>query len=338
MPRTSHPIPTRLALGLLFAASLLGLAEVGARLSGITPAFRAEATGQWRMTPNLRGHLMQGMREPHNFQVTTNGDGFRTSAPKTGEDGQIRVALMGDSTVFGWGVEDDESIASVAESSLQALGFTNLHVLNMGQPGYSTGMAGWLFKGVVAEYTPDLTIVFISMHDFNRTLLSDVERVYGPQGLSARIRSFLVKHVSLYELLRRKIYPLADRAQLLPNQKTSEARVERVSDKERALVLDQMNAVASQWGGRVAVGFLPFFSDLSEGGATHASTRLGMVQASEWSATTGQTLYDLRHCCGPGAAERTFPFDHGHLNALGNREVGVALAEDLREHLLPQLK
>jgi lysophospholipase L1-like esterase len=199
-------------------------------------------------------------------------------------------------------------------------------------------MAGWLFEEVVASYKPDLTIVFISMHDFNRTLLSDVERVHGPQGLAARFRSFLVRHVSMYEFLRRKIYPMADRAQILPEQKTSEARVERVSDAERDLVLDQMNAVAGQWGGRVGVGFLPFFSDLSTGGAIHANMRLGMPQASAWSARTGQALYDLRHCCGPGADERTFPFDHGHLNALGNREVGVALAADIRKHLLTQLK
>jgi len=325
-------------LGLLFAASLMGLAEVAARLSGVTPAYRADAMGQWRMTPNLKGHLMQGMREPHNFQITTNGDGFRTTALKSKDAGQVRIALMGDSTVFGWGVEDDESVANVAEASLQDLGFTDVQVLNMGQPGYSTGMAGWLFEEVVAGYTPDLTIVFISMHDFNRTLLSDVERVHGPQGLSARVRSFLVRHVSVYELLRRKLYPMADRAQILPEQKSSEARVQRVSDAERDLVLDQMNARANQWGGRVAVGFLPFFSDLSTGGATHANTRLGMPQASAWSAQNNQTLYDLRHCCGPGAAERTFPFDHGHLNALGNKEVGVALAADIQKHLLAQSK
>jgi lysophospholipase L1-like esterase len=290
------------------------------------------------MTPNLKGHLMQGMREPHKFQISTNADGFRITAPKTREDGQVRVALMGDSTVFGWGVEDDESIADVAEASLHEMGFAQVQVLNMGQPGYSTGMAGWLFEGVVADYQPDLTIVFISMHDFNLTLLSDVERVHGPKGISARIRSLLVRHVSLYELLRRKIYPMADRAQLLPDQKSAEARVERVSDAERDLVLDQMNALSSQWGGSVAVGFLPFFSDLSDGASAHLGTRIGVDHAAAWSKRSGQPLYDLRRCCGPGAAERTFSFDHGHLNALGNREVGIALAADLNQHLLGQLK
>ena len=88
----------------------------------------------------------------------------------------------------------------------------------------------------------------------------------------------------------------------------------------------------------MSAGFLPFFSDLSEGGAAHVGTRIGVEQATAWSDRGGHALYDLRRCCGPGAAERTFPFDHGHLNALGNREVGIALAADVHKHLLTQLK
>lgn len=334
MSRRSPSLPVKFLLGVTFAAALIGLAEVGARLSGTQPAYQPDAMGRWQTQPNLSAHRMTGLREPHDFKVTTNTHGLRTGHPIDAADDERRVAVMGDSTVFGWGVEDTESIAAAAEASLSELGRTDLTVINAGQPGYSTAMAGWLFEGAVAQYRPDLTIVFVSMHDFNRTLISDVERHLGPQGLSAQLRALLVRHVRLYALLRKQIYPLAHEAQLLPDRASKEARVPRVSDPERFRVLARMQSIADDWGGKVTVGFLPFHRDLM-GGAV--SDRPGLTQAQSWSESNTVPVVDLRTCCGPGADARTFPFDRGHLNALGNQEVGQSLAQFLVEHLPTQV-
>ena len=245
---------------------------------------------------------------------------------------------MGDSTVFGWGVEDGESIGAYAEAALRERGAANVEVLNAGQPGYSTGMAAWLFEEAVASYRPDWTIVFISMHDFNRTLISDVERVHGPQSLSAAWRSFLARDVALYEGLRKIIYPLTDKAQIMPNEETGEMRVPRVSDIERTQSLGRMQAMADAWGGKVTIGFLPFFADLMEGPNGRSIDRPGMNHGMAWAADQGRPIFDIRACCGPGADALTFPFDHGHLNAAGNQVAGEALAEQILVHLFPQIQ
>tara|TARA_B100000575_G_scaffold276376_1_gene261763 strand:- start:248 stop:1276 length:1029 start_codon:yes stop_codon:yes gene_type:complete len=335
MKRTPSRRRVRFALGVIFAAALLGVAEVGSRLAGVTPAYKPDAMGQWRMTPNLRAHRMTGMREPHNFAISTNEDGFRTRASPARSAERTRVVIMGDSTVFGWGVEDTEGIAETAETALAARGIHSIEVLNFGQPGYSTGMAGWLFEEAVAAYEPDLTIVFVSMHDFNRSLISDVERVHGAASLTASVRSMLVQHVALYEVLRRQLFPLADKAQILPHEASSEARVERVSSAERVQVLNRMRTIAAKWGGDIAMGFLPFYADFSAQ-ASAGTTRPGLAEAALWSSTHDRPLFDLRRCCSGSPDERTFPFDHGHLNALGNREVGEALADSLAAHLVSQ--
>jgi len=243
---------------------------------------------------------------------------------------------MGDSTVFGWGVSDQSSIAAVAETALKAKGLDTIDVINAGQPGYSTGMVGWLFENTVSLYKPNLTIVFVSMHDFNRTLISDIERHRGPQNLRAHLRTFLVKKVSLYELMRRQLYPLAHETQLLPDVQTKERRVMRVSDEERSRVLDTMATQAASWGGEIAIGFLPFHRDMMVGPDSAAIDRPGLKQAQAWSNAHKQTLFDLRSCCGPGADDRTFPFDRGHLNALGNTEAGMALARQIQAHSVSQ--
>jgi len=334
MKRRRPSLSARLVLGLTFAAALLGLAEVGARLSGVMPAYQPDAMGRWQTQPNLSSHTMTGLREPHQFRVTTNAHGLRTPHAIAPEPGEWRVAVMGDSTVFGWGVEDTESIAAFAERTLQALERPDIRVINAGQPGYSTAMAGWLFERAVAEYQPDLTVVFVSMHDFNRTLMSDAERYLGTEGPAAGFRAFLVQHVRLYAVLRQHLYPLAHEAQLLPDRPSKEARVPRVSDAERSRVLEHMQAMATRWGGRVTVGFLPFHRDLMDG---TSPDRPGLAQAQAWSEAHGVPVLDLRACCGPGADERTFSFDRGHLNALGNDEVGEALANALAAHLPPKI-
>jgi lysophospholipase L1-like esterase len=300
----------------------------------VQPAYQPDAMGRWQTQPSLSAHTMTGLREPHNFRVTTNAHGLRTLHPTAAAEDELRVAVMGDSTVFGWGVEDTESIAATAEAALSVLGRTELKVINAGQPGYSTAMAGWLFEQAVAGYRPDLTIVFVSMHDFNRTLISDVERHLGPQSLSAQVRALLVRHVRLYALLRKQIYPLAHEAQLLPDRQSKEARVPRVSDPERHHVLRRMQDLADTWGGKITVGFLPFHRDLM---GDAPGDRPGLEQAEAWSASHSVPVFDLRACCGPGADARTFDFDRGHLNALGNREVGDALAQALIVHLPSQI-
>jgi lysophospholipase L1-like esterase len=334
----------RLLMGLIVAITVLGLAEVGARLTGLQPAYDPDGTGSWRTMPNLVRHTMMGMREPHQFRISTDAEGLRTSLSPARTAGTTRIAVMGDSTVFGWGVQDDESISAFAQAALAREGHPNIELLNAGQPGYSTGMVAWLFEHAVSQYEPDWTIVFISMHDFNFTLISDVERVHGPTSLSAAWRGFLVRHVALYEGLRRIVFPLADKAQLMPTEyyrqpiAYGDRRVQRVSNVERTYALDRMQAAAQTWNGNITVGYLPFYSDLMEGPSGRSLERPGLRHSEVWARTNGLPLFDLRACCGPGADAYTFPFDHGHLNAAGNRAVGEALAEQILRHLSPQLQ
>ena len=325
-----------MTLGLIFAAALMGLAEVVVRLSGVRSTYQHDELGQWRVTSDLQQQSFSESQGGHYFRVSTNADGFRTSSGRERPDGQARIALMGDSTVFGWGVNDAESIAAVAEAELGRMGH-DVHVLNLGQPGYSTAMVGGLFQDTVVAYEPDLTIVFIPMHDYNKSLVSDLEFLQGAQTVRGAIRAWLVQNVALYELLRRQLYPLALEPQLLPHEASQEERVERVSIDERRTVLNQMREAALPWGGEVSVGLLPLYADLQRGSgaeqsasglaAVHLTRRPGLDDLADWSDRHRRPVFDLRDCCARGGKDRTFPFDHSHLNALGSREVGMALAE-----------
>jgi hypothetical protein len=299
-------------LGLAFAGVLLLLMEAGLRLMGVGPAYRVEVLGQWRFAANLQSHPYQGSQDGHSFLVTTNADGLRTGLQRERTSGIRRVALMGDSTVFGWGVDDGQTIADGVQLS-------NTEILNAAQPGYSTTMMAWLFEEVVQRYQPDITIVFVPMHDTNLVLVSDREVLEGGASMGARVRVGLAQHSRIFEVLRRALFTTASQAWLIPGQQQSkEPRVPRVSDAERSQAVGAIVGLSAGWGGKVMVGYVPFKADLELGGIHKRPTE-------DWLKNLqGIEVADLRACC--KSKGLVLPDDPGHLNAEGNLKVGAALS------------
>ncbi len=307
----------------MVSALLLVVMELGLRIFGVRPAYRPEALGQWRMQANLQDQAMRGPRDGHSFRLSTNPDGLRTKLPKARTEGIPRVALLGDSTVFGWGVDDGQTVADgVAE------GLPGVEVLNAGQPGYSTTQAAWLMGEVVAGYAPDIAVFFIPMHDHNQVLVSDRELLLGGAGPVARLRVLLARHLSLYQALRQLVFPATDRPFLMPDQANGEPRVDRVSDAERSLALAEAAAALAPSGGRVTVGWLPFQADLMGQGQ-------GDRPSAAWVRGLGAQLplpvVDVRACC--QGEDLVLADDPGHLSAAGNRAAGLAIADLLRANL-----
>jgi lysophospholipase L1-like esterase len=328
MKKSSSGRSLRALYGLIVACCLVGLTEIGLRLGGVEAAYDLHRLGRWQTTPNLTDVRMRGAADGHDFILNTNSDGLRTQIPTKRRPGVMRVAIMGDSNVFGWGLSEGETLAAQAQATSLKAGL-ELEVINAGQPGYSTAQMGWLFNEILGEYQPDLTILFLSMHDHNQVLVSDLEVLAGPQSLRADARVFLAKHSRIYEMIRRQLYSKARIVQLLPGEISSDARVSRVSDSERERVLGLMIDKAKTWDGHIAIGFLPNHKDLHPPPPNMRRTRHGETWAAQWSQQTQMALVDLRACCVGDPDDKVFPFDRGHLNARGNAQVGASLAKEL---------
>lgn len=317
-----------LGFGLAVAVLVLWLAEVGLRLGGVQPAYRADDVGGWRMQPKVDAQPITG-HEGTRFVLTTNDDGLRTRARRTPAPGVRRVVLMGDSTVFGWGVDDGDT---VADALAEGLG-PGFDVVNAGQPGYSTTQMEALYSRVVHAYAGDLVVVFVPMHDDNRVLVSDREHLEGGRGTAA-VRVLLADHSRLYQLLRGVLFTHSRTAALVPGRdESAEPRVPRVSDTERDENFDRIRAALAASGGRLAIGHLPFLADLSGEARTE---RYSVPWARAYAERTGTPIVDLRACCTtPDAAALVLPQDPGHLASEGNRRVGAAAVEPIRALLGP---
>ncbi|GDX79787.1 hypothetical protein LBMAG42_15980 [Deltaproteobacteria bacterium] len=329
-PRRRRKLRRNLLFGAIVTIVVLYLLEVGLRLAGVQPAYQADAVGGWRMLPRVTNSTMRG-HEGTSFTLTTNDDGLRTTLRKARTPGVKRVALLGDSTTFGWGVNNGETLADGLQAGLDAAG-ERVEVMNAGQPGYSTTQMVALYDRAVHLYQPDVMIVFVPMHDNNQVLVSDREYLNGASGPLAGIRVLLAENSRIYQVLRQRVYPLSHEASLVPGRdKSAELRVPRVSDRERDNNFDHLRESLSETGGIVAIGHLPFLADLL-GEANEV--RFSEPWGAAYSARTGAPIVDLRACCaGQGGEALVLPLDPGHLNAAGNRLVGAAAVPPVRELL-----
>jgi len=107
----------------------------------------------WEMTPGAQGDF-QGI------QVRINSVGLR-SPEITPEKpaGTRRIALLGDSIVFGAGVEEGQVAARQLETILRERLGGRIEVINAGVSGYNAVQEAALFFDRVARYQPDLVIV-----------------------------------------------------------------------------------------------------------------------------------------------------------------------------------
>ena len=69
--------------------------------------------------------------------------GYRGRPVPRKQAGEVRIAMLGGSTVFGWGLPSHESIGAFLEKRLNAATSTRFSVINLGAPGQ--GAYGFLF-------------------------------------------------------------------------------------------------------------------------------------------------------------------------------------------------
>ena len=151
---------------------------------GWTPNCYAAELELFRPHPEIGYDLKPNFRSASGaFRISTNARGLR--GPDLDSEkpaGRIRIAILGESSAFGYLVSDGQEIDRLLESKLRAAG-QNVEVLNGGVPGYNLFHTSVRYREVVAPLKPNLVILYLGWNDLTSYVISET-----PNDESFRVR------------------------------------------------------------------------------------------------------------------------------------------------------
>lgn len=208
--RKLSPVHGALLLGLSSALCLIGgelyvrafhAAEVDAdelrRFAGaanLRPIARASAN------PELVFELRPGLDVTWvAARVVTDDSGCRTRPGEAAvQDAALRVALVGDSVPFGWGVEYAETYGAVLERMLEKHGSRSVRLRNFSVPGYNSHHNRIVVRDRVLAWDPDLLILHYDHNDADPIGFypeSYMGPEYGDNPLGSALIKFVMRRV-----------------------------------------------------------------------------------------------------------------------------------------------
>jgi lysophospholipase L1-like esterase len=229
--------------------------------------------------------------------------------------GERRLMTLGDSSVFGFGVEEDAVFGAVASARL------SMTSVNGGTPGYTSVQALQTLQDVGAQVQPDIVVVATLWSDLFQTD-APIERAGGQQNPSA-----------LYRLSTRVLAPWlpAPAVGWLEGEQGAPAlgREARVGLDRYRQTLDELVSTSRRLGATPVILILPAPADLD----TEALPPTISAYRDELRSVGER--HGLMVIDGPavfhdsGATNADF-YDQVHPSASGHQKLGEALARALK--------
>jgi len=206
-PRARATLLQKLALSVGTLAVILVLGEVGLRVAGFAkgPARFFDPQIGYRFLPNQSRTVLTNDGTPI-CKVTFNEEGFRGplfTGPKP--EGTTRIACVGDSFTFGWGVEDDESFpAQLAARIEERAGAGEVEVNNFGVPGYNLWNSRQSYLALTRPTEPDVVLIAFYLNDLSppdvgpRNTDTGFMRLIGKTALAEAFHIHLRRHFSVF--------------------------------------------------------------------------------------------------------------------------------------------
>ncbi|MFN0149241.1 MAG: SGNH/GDSL hydrolase family protein [bacterium] len=287
--------------------------------------------------------------------VTINSKGLRgREIPYERTPGKARIALLGDSFAWGFGVSDDDALAPQLERTLG----DGVEVVNMGVIGYGTDQEVLFYENEGRRYSPDLVLLVFCLNDVENNV-SDRDRWYGkprfvldsdsltltnvPVSSDAKWDDWLTefrperaandrvpfkRRFRAYTFLTERYYKLRERLEIVRPGLFSDGFNPQREEAWRVTfrLLERLRRDVEADGARFAVLLVPRLEQLR-----YPSWVRVNVTLSAFCEGAGIEFYDFLHAYrrAPNGESMFFPVD-GHWNAAGHRFAAEKLAEHLR--------
>jgi lysophospholipase L1-like esterase len=171
------------------------------------------------------------------FPVTIDARGFRSTGRPPPASPSARVAFLGDSCTFGWGVTDQETYVARLDAMQRTAGAPELELVNGGYPGDSAVTGLYRLRERILPLGPDVVVLAFSANNaFRLALRSDARRFALFELRRLFLRSGLVRALSARALRSgdASVHP-RDRKAILEREPGRLARVAAPGEFEAAL-------------------------------------------------------------------------------------------------------
>lgn len=197
----------------------LTFVEIGLRLFA-PQIVQCKINYEWRADDDVLPYVPKAsykgrmvLKDQFDVDLTTNAQGFRNlgDIPMKKPEGVKRLVFMGDSFVFGWGIDDKETFTYLLQEDLGTrYGKEKVEVINAGVYGYDIIQYRELFYRLL-KYEPDAVFLgFCLENDFNITPLKNDTTVEGVRvepetSFKYKARNF-INNLHLVALVRDRLY------------------------------------------------------------------------------------------------------------------------------------
>ncbi|MFT5050192.1 MAG: lysophospholipase L1-like esterase [Chlamydiales bacterium] len=214
-----------LAVSLAVSVLIVTATEIGFRVAGYAkgPAMYYDPQVGSRFHPN-QTRTIDVRHGKALIELELNSMGLRGPTPER-TPGTPRVACIGDSFTFGWGVQGDETypvaLAQVLAADPDLMG---AEVLNFGIPGYNTWNELQAYRHVVRPHAPDVVIIGFYPNDVKPdsggTALDEYRALRWLTRITPALAEGLRRHVLAKMEVGKPHVPAATREQLAQWRKT----------------------------------------------------------------------------------------------------------------------
>lgn len=325
-----RPLPLRLrtSVMLLLAALALSLfvCEIALRMTRRFPApsyppicarpelYQPFEAYGYRLWPSRTTTYLYPAYNPRNLTVISNRDGFRSSHEFDEPDARLRVMMVGDSFVFGEGVEESERFTNALEA-LQP----SWRLDNLGMTGYGPDLMLRALEAVGLKSAPDVVVFSMYTDDFRR-----VHPQYA--GVGFQIPRFKLESGQLVTIPYPKPH-LWDHLSMVMAMRHIHRRYTNVEFDLNAVILDRFLKLTQVHSFLPAIIFLPGTADT----ATDKRRRAWLRQYAQRHATPFLDLTEPLHNIG---REHVFITNNWHLNPYGHQIVATELRRFIAEQVL----
>jgi lysophospholipase L1-like esterase len=318
--------------------------ELGLRWTGAAydPQYDARGVGIIRHIddPEIRAELpkdFDGLMLGH--QVRTNSFGLRGPATTLAKPaGVFRIAVLGDSWAFGWGVGEGEPFPEVLATLLDRQGGgARVEVLNFSVWGYNTLQERAVLRAKALAFQPDLVLVAYNVND-----VEELDGHTSSPTADSRLRDLeteLNEHCHLFRFVDDRLRRLAlrmgvERKGKIASYEKLYAETSTAWGRVREGLRD-IRDISATAGAQTYLVLCPWINVLDDRNPYRGIHRQVVGEAER----LGVPALDLLDAfLGRDAASlRISPLD-GHPTAEGHRIAAVAIAADLRRrNLIPGL-